>query len=30
MVLHNGRMNLKPRVPTNVTVPGATQLLTRG
>ncbi len=29
-VLHSGRKNLRPLVPTNVTVPGATQLLTVG
>jgi len=30
MVLHNGLKNVKPLVRTNVTVPGATQLLTAG
>ncbi len=30
MVLHNGLKNVKPLVRTNVTVPGATQLLTPG
>jgi hypothetical protein len=30
MALHNGRANLKALVPTNVTVPGATQLLPVG
>ena len=30
MVLHNGLKNVKPLVRTNVTVPGATQLLTVG
>ena len=30
MVLHNGLKNVKPLVRTNITVPGATQLLTVG